>query len=61
MESNSLPGVVMKFHGLDQFQEWLVIDILLALKGEEDVKIRLPEIETKLMAAWNALAPGGAK
>ncbi len=51
----------MKFHGLDQFQEWLVIDILLALKGEEDVKIRLPEIETKLMAAWNALAPGGAK
>lgn len=58
----------MKFHGLDQFQEWLVNNYFtgicaegLALQGGEDVKIRLPEIETKLMAAWNALAPGGAK
>lgn len=119
----------MKFHGLDQFQEWLVNNYFTILENTgrsdyneadwhayrslpsarecetngpkialwikpyehsaldyksceaeitgkaddlwfylkvyaekpDELMIRLPEIETKLMAAWNALAPGGAK
>ena len=35
----------MKFHGLDQFQEWLVIDILLAIQGEEDVKMKIEKLK----------------
>lgn len=129
MESNSLPWVVMKFHGLDQFQEWLVNNYFTILEntgrsdyneadwhayrslpsarecetngpkialwikpyaysginyaacevviiGEaaglwfelkvymakpDEIMERLPEIEAKLVAAWNALATDGTK